>query len=165
MTEEQVAKILTVISSIYDNFHPMDMKMTLTAWSAVLRNADPEAIEKALIAYISQDNAFAPKPGTLLQMATPKPEYLNEMQAWSMVRKAICNGLYGAEKEFEKFPDEVKRAVGDPGQLRAWAQGDIESLQTVVQSNFLRTYRGVLKAEDDRLKIGMANTLGIEADV
>lgn len=84
-----------------------------------------------------------------------------------MVRKAIANGIYGAETEYSKLPPLVQKAVGDPGQLRAWATSEAESLETVAQSNFMRCYRAELKRSEDntlrlevqeQLKIGAAET-------
>ena len=43
-------------------------------------------------------------------------------------------------EEFEKLPGTVKRAVGSPEQLRAWAL-DCSYNESVVSSQFMRTYR------------------------
>lgn len=66
------------------------------------------------------------------------------MQAWALVAKAIRNGIYGAEEEFAKLPPAVQRAVGNPGNIREWATMDSKSVQSVVQSNVMRTYRSVV---------------------
>ena len=71
------------------------------------------------------------------------------MEAWALVSRAIRNGYYGAEKEFEKLPPLVQKAVGTPGQLRNWSQTDMESIENVVQSNFMRTYRTVVKSSQE----------------
>jgi len=162
MTTAEVARLLAVMASIYQNFRPVSMEDAIEAWHMVLADYDNAAITKALRTYMTTDCQFAPTPGQLIQMATPKAEMLNEMQAWALVRKAIENGIYGAETEFAKLPPEVQQAVGDPGQLRAWAMSDLDSLQTVAQSNFQRTYRAVVKrAEDDRLLLTAPERLKI----
>lgn len=165
MTTAEVARLLAVMASIYQNFHPVSMEDAIEAWHMVLADYDNAAITKALRTYMTTDCQFAPTPGQLIQMATPKAEMLNEMQAWALVRKAIENGIYGAETEFAKLPPEVQRAVGDPGQLRAWAQGDIDSLQTVAQSNFCRVYRGVIRRIEDNVdRIGVADNMRLEVE-
>lgn len=45
----------------------------------------------------------------------------------------------------------MQKAVVSPGNLRNWAMAEAESVETVIQSNFLRTYR-TMKARDAELK-------------
>jgi hypothetical protein len=81
-----------------------------------------------------------------------------------LVSKAIRNGYYGAEEEFAKLPEVVKKAVGNPANLRAWAHTDEQSIENVVQSNFLRTYRVVVKRESENAKLpdSIRNAMMIE---
>lgn len=69
------------------------------------------------------------------------------MQAWALVSKALRNGLYGAEKEFNELPTTVQKAVGSPENLHNWATSDYETIETVIASNFQRTYRTVVERE------------------
>ena len=169
MTRDEVKNIVMMIYYTYPNFKPDDLGMLITAWAAILEKQDAKAIEQALVNYASTSHEFAPTPGQLIdmvrEMSRPKVEYISEIEAWHKVYKAICNGTYGAEAEFAKLPPEIQKAVGDPGQIRAWATTDIDSIQTVVQSNFLRSYRGVLKqVEHNNLQIGVSDNLrlGVE---
>ena len=66
------------------------------------------------------------------------------MEAWALVSRAIQNGQNGAEEEFAKLPEIVQKAVGSPSLLRSWATTDERSIENVVQSNFMRTYRAEL---------------------
>ena len=68
---------------------------------------------------------------------------LNEMEAWALVSRAIKNGNYGAEEEYAKLPPDIQKAVGDPANLRNWAMADMPSVETVIQSNFMRPFRAV----------------------
>ena len=61
-------------------------------------------------------------------------------EAWALVRKAIRNGYYGAEEEFEKLPTACQRAIGSPSNLRELAQLDIDQVETVEQSHFIKAY-------------------------
>jgi hypothetical protein len=47
----------------------------------------------------------------------------------------------------------VQKAVGTPANLRAWAHTDESSIENVVQSNFMRTYRTVVKRENECAKL------------
>ena len=71
------------------------------------------------------------------------------MEAWSLVSKAIRNSSYNSVEEFVKLPLLVQRAVGTPDNLRNWAVSDCQTIESVIQSNFLRTYRTVVKRENE----------------
>jgi hypothetical protein len=113
----------------------------------MLAEHDYRTMSLALKAFITTDTGgFAPSVGQVLECyhSLTAPEELNEMQAWALVAKAIRNGIYGAEEEFAKLPPAVQRAVGNPGNIREWATMDSKSVQSVVQSNVMRTYRSVV---------------------
>jgi hypothetical protein len=104
---------------------------------------------------LSDTSGFAPTVGQVLENARKikSPEELNEMQAWALVSKALRNGTYGAEEEFNKLPPLVQQAVGSPSQLRNWATTDYESIENVIQSNFMRTYRTVCNRANEFSKL------------
>lgn len=170
MTVNEARKIIAVMMVSYPNFKPIDTEIMATTWADMLSDYSYEQINVALKAYIRTDTSgFAPSIGQLvgkLQMVS-QPNELNEMEAWSLVSKAIRNGYYGAEEEFAKLPEMVQKAVGNPSNLRAWAHTDEQSIENVVQSNFMRTYRAVAKRQyeqekiPDSLRIAMNNTLMI----
>ena len=166
MTRDEVKKIVAIIKYTYPkSIKDEEVSMVVDAWAFILADEDSKAIGEAVKKYCASGNAFAPNPGQLIQMAKPPEKSLSEMEAWSMVRKAIANGIYGAEKEYSKLPPTVQKAVGDPGQLRAWAMMEIDSLQTVAQSNFMRVYRAETKKADDnalRLEVQEQLRIGVE---
>ena len=106
----------------------------------------------ALKAYILSDTSgFAPNIGQLvakIRLLT-KPQELSEMEAWSLVSKAIRNSGYNSVEEFAKLPPLVQKAVGTPDNLRNWAVSDYRTIESVIQSNFLRTYGTVVKRESE----------------
>lgn len=71
------------------------------------------------------------------------------MTAWGLVSKALRNGTYGAVEEFNKLPPLVRQAVGMPDNLKNWATSDYQTIETVIQSNFLRTYETVVKRANE----------------
>lgn len=158
MTRDEVIQIVMVLTYTFDNFHPDDLTALVDTWTAILADEDAKAIEQAVIIYCKSNHEFAPKPGQLIEMARPKPEVMSEMEAWSLVRRAISNGYYGAEQEFEKLPQEIQKVLGGPSQLRTWAV-DENFNENVAMSNFQRSYRTVLqRAEDERLRIATSGT-------
>jgi hypothetical protein len=63
------------------------------------------------------------------------------------VTKACKNGLYGYKQEFEKLPPPVQKAVGSAEQLRDWSMMDEETFQSVIGSNFKKTFKVVEERE------------------
>ena len=152
MNREETKKILRIMVDSYPNYKPVDMAETIDVWQMMLEDFSYQQVAMALKAYIMSDTSgFAPSIGQLvgkMQMIST-PNELNEMEAWALVSKAIRNGYYGAETEFEKLPEMVQKAIGQPSQLRQWAHSDMESIETVIQSNFIKTYRTVVKREKE----------------
>lgn len=147
MTREETKRLIQVMCAAYPNYKPANLTDTVDVWHLMLAEHDYRTMSLALKAFITTDTGgFAPSVGQVLECyhSLTAPEELNEMQAWALVAKAIRNGIYGAEEEFAKLPPAVQRAVGNPGNIREWATMDSKSVQSVVQSNVMRTYRSVV---------------------
>lgn len=155
MTRDEVINILMVIQAAYPNYKPQDKTVAVNTWYMMLKDYEKEVVEAALKIYIASDTSgFAPAIGQLIDKintVTAPPE-LNSMAAWGLVSTALRNGNYGAEQEFEKLPSTVKKAVGSPDNLRHWAQSDSKSIETVIQSNFIRTYEAEVRRKNESAK-------------
>lgn len=148
MTHEGVKSLFKVMLAAYPNFHPADIQSAITVWERLLRDDNDADVARALEMYILNDTkGFAPSIGQIKEMMAQKPNELTELEAWGLVNKAIRNGNYGAAEEFAKLPDTVRSAIGSPKQIEEWASMPIDSVQTVAQSNFLRSYRDVCERE------------------
>ena len=144
------------IQTFYPNYRVDNKEFTINAWYTIIGDCDYKLMEKALRAYITTDTSgFAPNIGQLLDKlhAIQNPQELNEMEAWSLVSKALRNGYYGAVEEFNNLPPLVQKAVGSPDNLRNWSQTDTNSIENVVQSNFMRSYRLVVNRENEIKKM------------
>lgn len=149
---EEARKIIAVMMVSYPNFKPIDTEFMATTWADMLSEYTYEQVNTALRCYITTDKSgFAPAIGQIVDKikTVSEPQQLNELEAWGLVYNAIRNSGYHADEEFAKLPPIVQKAVGSPSQLRNWGMTDIDSLETVAQSNFLRTYRVVAKREDE----------------
>lgn len=152
MTREQVGKLLMTIQAYYPNYNPPDKEITLNAWHIMLAEYPEELVLQALRACITTNTSgFAPSIGQLIGkiQAISQPQELDGMAAWGLVSKALRNGTYGAVEEFNKLPPLVKQAVGMPDNLKNWATSDYQTIETVIQSNFLRTYETVVKRANE----------------
>lgn len=153
MTRDEIKQLLMRIQTVYPNWKPQtDLRFVVETWNEYLFDYSYEQMLLALKAFIATDTSgFAPNIGQLIEKARmiSCPEEMNEMEAWALVSKALRNGYYGAEEEFEKLPPLIQKAVGQPSQLRQWAQTESNSIENVVQSNFLRTYRSVVNRSNE----------------
>ena len=156
MTETEVRKLLAMTQAVYPNYNPPSKEAAVNAWLMCLSEYDNNVVMAAFKAYITTDTSgFAPSIGQLLDKlhAIQNPQELNEMEAWSLVSKALRNGYYGAVEEFNNLPPLVQKAVGSPDNLRNWSQTDTNSIENVVQSNFMRSYRLVVNRENEIKKM------------
>lgn len=152
MTEEQVGKLLMTIQAYYPNYNPPDKKITLDAWYEMFAEYPEELVLQALRACIATNTSgFAPDAGQIMSkiQTISQPQELDGMTAWGLVSKALRNGTYGAVEEFNKLPPLVRQAVGMPDNLKNWATADYQTIETVIQSNFLRTYETVVKRANE----------------
>ena len=147
MTREETKRIIRIICATYPNFKPNDLTETIDTWDFLLEEYTYQEISLALKAYIATSTSgFAPSIGQLIEKVRSIScgAELSEMQAWALVSDALRNSSYHAEEEFAKLPEIVQKAVGSPNLLRSWATTDERSIENVVQSNFMRTYRAEL---------------------
>ena len=95
-------------------------------------------------------SGFAPSVSQLIDgLHRPvEQDRLTEGEAWVLVKKAIADSGYNAKERFEELPPEVQRAVGGPEMLRQWGMTDSDEVNTVIMSNFQRTYKAVLAQKD-----------------
>lgn len=152
ITREQVGKLLMTIQAYYPNYNPPDKEITLNAWYIMLAEYPEELVLQALRACIATNTSgFAPDVGQIMSkiQTISQPQELDGMAAWGLVSKALRNGTYGAVEEFNKLPPLVRQAVGMPDNLKNWATSDYQTIETVIQSNFLRTYETVVKRANE----------------
>ncbi len=152
MTREETVKIIRIMCDSYPNYKPNNISEMVDVWCMMLEDYNYNQISVALKAYVtSNTSGFAPSIGELIakiQMIS-QPQELNEMEAWSLVSKALRNGTYGAVEEFSRLPPTVQEAVGNPDNLRNWATSDYKAIETVIQSNFIKTYRSVTSRAEE----------------
>lgn len=164
MTTDGVIDTLRIISANYDNFKPPNMQDTVKLWLSAFKNFSNETVQNAVQQFIFTDTkGFAPKIGQIVDIIfSDGREMMSEVEAWGCVSRALRNSTYGAEEEFKKLPESVKRVVGNPDRLKEWAVLDEKEVQTVVASNFMRSYRAAGKESAVYDKIGQADMMGIE---
>ena len=160
MTREDTIKILSVLRGAYPAFYrditKQEAESTIALWESMFDEEPYELVAAAVKAFISGDGkGFPPAIGQIkerIRLITT-PEEMTEQEAWALVSKALRNSTYGSEEEFAKLPPEVKAVVHDPGQLKQWAISPADEVETVIASNFMRSFRVKQKATKEYLAL------------
>lgn len=155
MTIKEARKFVAVLMVTYPNYNPIDEELAAETWAGVTEEYTYEQVDIALRSYMKTNTSgFAPTPGQIIDKihTMTQPQELNEMEAWSLVSKAIRNSGYNSVDEFAKLPLLVQKAVGLPSQLRTWAL-DENYNEEVVSSNFIKCYRNELAQQRELQKM------------
>ena len=120
-------------------------------WYEFFKDDDYMMVQAAVQKYMA-NNEFPPTIAGIRKHMAQITEAANEMSegyAWSLVYKAICNSNYGAKEEFAKLPEVCQQAVGRYENLKEWAMLSSDEVGTVIQSQFLRSFRNAKKTHDE----------------
>lgn len=160
MDRNETYQILGLLQANYpDSFRGMSKEaanVKINLWADMFAEEPFEAVEAAAKAYIATDTGgFMPTIGQLKDMLhrLKSRQQMTQMEAWGLVAGALRNSVYGADDEFRKLPLAVQRTVGSPAQLKEWALMDAETVQSVVASNFQRSFQVCQKRENDFQKL------------
>lgn len=160
MTKKEMAEIIAIMQANYpDDFRGMSdaaMHGKINLWFMQFRDDDYKEVLAAVMAHIATDtNRFMPPVGVIKAKLVEirQPDEMTELEAWELVSKATRNSSYNSAEEFAKLPPVVQRLVGSPMQLKEWAAMDTETLQSVVASNFQRSYKVRAKNEREYLAL------------
>lgn len=148
MNNSETKQILSILRAAYPHsFKDLtraDAETMIALWERQFAEEDARAVTAAVESLIATRTAgYTPTIGEVKEQMhrLRTSEELDAASAWALVSKACANGIYGYRKEFEKLPPIVQTAVGAPEQLREWAMMDAEVVQSVIASNFQKTYR------------------------
>ena len=150
MNREETLAIMGVLKAAYPNYYRdmkrVDAEGVVELWHTMFEDDPAQIVAAAVKAHIASDaKGFPPHIGAIKQaiveLTKPTELELSEMEAWGLVRRAVSNGIYGSQKEFDALPPLVQRVVGSPNQLREWAMMDEDVVASVVASNFQRSFK------------------------
>lgn len=150
MNTQEITGVLKVIRVSYPNFYrgmtKEQAKEIVEVWSMMFVDDDAKVVINAVKSLV-QTLKYPPTIAEIKQRCRliTQPKVMTEMEAWTIVKKAISN--YDAGENFEKLPVTLQILVGSAAQLREWALMDNETLNSVVQSNFMRSYKAKVNSD------------------
>ena len=150
MTKIEFGKFAMALKTYYPKETLLVSDVAMDLWYEALRDIEYRTAELVLLAWVA-NNRWSPTISDIREGAVKMlhPKQMSEQDAWNCVLRAVGNSIYHADVEFEKLPQIVKSLVGSPTQLRLWAMMDADTLESVVASNFMRSYRFRSKEEQE----------------
>ncbi len=160
MTKDQFKVLVKAMKAVYADKNFLPDYDAMNVWYTLLCDLDYEIVSKAIQKHM-MSSSFLPTVADIRTAAAQfKPsgelQQMSELDAWERVRKAIGNSIYNSESEFSKLLPVIQKAVGSPHNLEEWATLDTDTVNSVVQSNFLRSYRAMVKREIEMQKLSPA---------
>lgn len=147
MNKKETVMVLTYLGAEYDGFFSKmkdaDRDAKIALWYDQFRDYEGDAVMAGARAYISTNTTgYPPKVGQLKELIykLQNQDEMTELEAWGLVKSALRNSGYFAQDEWEKLPPVIQKLV-DPHTLHEWAMMDSDEVNTVVASNFMRSYR------------------------
>jgi len=159
VTRSDVIGIMAILETAYPSYYAKSNDRqrveAVNLWAELFADDDPRLVGAAVKTIIVSGGAFPPSIGEIKNKMhdLTAPSEISETEAWAMVSRACANGIYGYQEEFDKLPPTVQAAVGRPEQLREWAVMDVETVQSVVASNFMRGYKTAQRREKETAMI------------
>lgn len=166
MTRNETKKILNGIMMAFPKYKipelndskDKDISMATDLLFFMLKDYEYNVISNALKMYISTETrGYAPSIGQLIDCANKieNSEPMSGLEAWSLVSSALRDGMYHSVERFNELPPLIQKAVGSADNIRNWATSDSSSVETVIQSNFLKNYDTICKREREFQKLPM----------
>jgi hypothetical protein len=153
MTYDETVMILGMIKEAYRAFYKdiskEEAKRAADLWSTMFADDDAKIVTEAVKSLMCTLK-FPPTIADVkekIAMIT-QPQAMTEMEAWQKVKSAIS--YYNAGETFERLPFILQKIIGSPNVLREWAVMEAETVNSVVQSNFMRSYKAAVAQEKER---------------
>ena len=164
-TEIILGMMKTAYPSFYKNIATKEAQDAVKLW-ATMFESDPvnivlEAI-KGMICVLRYPPTIADVKEKIYQIVNSIKD--TELEAWGLVLSAIENANYYADECFNNLPPMIRKIIGSPNQLREWAMMDSETVNSVIQSNFMRSYTARSR-QDENYRMMPESTRKMIADL
>lgn len=124
MTAKELIKFMQDITACFPNEKGQAedaMKIKAVIWAKALGNISYKQAIDGLAAYCATNTSgFPPQPAHILANIR-KERRMSDAEVNVILRRALCDSTYHAEEQFERLPDDLKRIIGTPAELRRQA--------------------------------------------
>ena len=152
MTRQEALAVMAMLKTAYPSFYKdlskEDINAAVNLWATMFSEESIQVVTeaiKALMCTLKYPPTIADVKEKIAMIT--QPPIMTEMEAWDMVRRAIS--YYHANEAFANLPPILQKIVGSPNQLREWALMNVETVNSVIQSNFMRSYKAKVAQEKE----------------
>ena len=154
MNRAETIAVMAVLKVAYPAYYhgksEAELQAAISLWQEMFSDDDARVVTAAVKTFIATDEkGFPPHIGAIKNQISKllAKDTISEQQAWNLVMRAVANGYYNAREEFNRLPVSVQRILGSPETIREWGRMEESELNTVVASNFMRSYRALNERE------------------
>lgn len=143
MNRKEILSMLSILKSAYPNFYrnitKQEAEETVNLYEEMFKDYDSRVVllaVKELINTYEYPPTIATIKNKIYSLSNINEE--TDLDLWERLLKAIRNGTYGSEKEFELLPQIIKDYLKSPYQLQELASMNSDDIHSVVKGQFLR---------------------------
>lgn len=143
MNRKEILSMLSILKSAYPNFYrnitKQEAEQTVNLYEEMFKDYDSRIVllaVKELINTYEYPPTIATIKNKIYSLSNINEE--TDLDLWERLLKAIRNGTYGSEKEFELLPQIIKDYLKSPYQLQELASMSSDDIHSVVKGQFLR---------------------------
>lgn len=174
MTLEETAEMMAILRAAYPRFYvnmsQADAMAAVKLWHGFFSDDDKDAVNDAIKAFIANDvKGFPPVIGQIrekldLMNQAVRGFELTPQAAWALVKRAMKDSAYHSAEQFDKLPEVVREVIGSPTQLHEWAVSNDGVSESVIASNFQRSYAAHAENHRELRRLPTSLRLKIEED-
>ena len=161
MTREEVTQMLSLLKVTYPAFYSKmkrdDLILIVDLWSDMFRDDDVNIVIYALKELIATHSGFPPDiaavKNKMKELCSSATGEATDEELWLLLKRAVSNGIYGAQQEFEKLPRVLQRYLGSPRTLTEFAYIDSDTFNTVNHGQFLKQIKIIKEREEYSLRM------------
>jgi len=155
MTKNEAAVIMAILRvafpAFYRNSTEADAKASINLWYDMFKDDPAELVEAAVKSIIATKiEGYPPTIGAVKEKIREiqNPNAMTAQDAWAIVSKAAAGNM-----QWEDLPRSIQKAIGSPSVLHNWRMMEEDSFNSVVYSNFIKSYKVIEEREIANAKL------------
>lgn len=158
MKKKEILLMLNLLKVAYPNYYrefsKKEIEDTIFLYEQMFKDYDLNLVllaVKELINSFKYPPTIADIKEKIYQLTNTEDKSASEL--WNCLLKAIRNGSYGSEQEFNNLPSIVKEYVRSPRQLQEMAQMDSDTIHSVVKGQFLKQIENLKQRRKEEIML------------
>lgn len=152
MTRTEIKALLQILSSAFPTHYKKlsidEMKAQVSLYELMFAEDDGQIVTVALKNYIAKEKYPPTIAGLRAEIDLITKGGDSEItELWGELGKAVRQGLYFTQAEFDKLPKALRVWLKDLSQLKELALLPPETFQTVTRGQFFKTMSAVVERE------------------